>query len=98
MDRHPNGHFKKGNGGRPAGARNKLQAKFVEALAKDFEEHGAGIINIVRIEQPATYLKIIASVLPKEFQIGATPVDDLTEEETAAALETIRQIREQKAA
>jgi hypothetical protein len=93
MARLSNGQFQKGTGGRPAGTRNKLQGKFIEALAADFEKDGAGIIEIVKREKPDVYLKIIASVLPKEFQLGAGPVDDLTEEETAAALETIRTLR-----
>jgi hypothetical protein len=53
--------------GRPVGSRNLLQRRFIEALAKDFDEHGEGIIRVVRIEKPDVYLRLIASVLPKEF-------------------------------
>jgi hypothetical protein len=66
-DRRSNGTFLPGNGGRPQGSRNKLQADFIEALGADFAEHGKGVINIVRVEKPADYLKIIAGALPKEF-------------------------------
>src|SRR5262249_34414712 len=56
-----------GKNGRPRAAKNKLHRSFVEALAKDFEEHGEGAIRICRVEEPTRYLQIIASILPKEF-------------------------------
>jgi len=37
FERHANGFFKKGSGGRVAGSRNKLQHMFVEDLAKDWK-------------------------------------------------------------
>src|SRR5262249_57301735 len=58
-----------GKNGRPRGAKNKLHRSFVEALAKDFEEHGEGAIVVCRVEEPTRYLQIIASILtcPKNF-------------------------------
>src|SRR5262249_331324 len=56
-------------GGRRKGARNKISTSFLEALAADFEEHGAAAIKLVRLEKPSEYVKIVASVLPKEFEI-----------------------------
>jgi len=56
--------FEKGRaktGGRRKGARDRIGTAFLEELAKDFEEHGAGIIKIARIERPTEYLKIVAS-------------------------------------
>ena len=73
FERHPNGFFKKGSGGRVAGSRNKLQATLIDALAKDFEEIGEGVIRIVRIEEPTNYLRICVSVLPKEFIVSESP-------------------------
>jgi len=55
--------------GRAKGARNKISTSFLEALAADFEEHGAAAIKLMRIEKPAEYVKVVASVLPKEFEI-----------------------------
>ena len=93
-ERHGNGKFKKGSGGKPVGARNKLQATFVTALEKDFHEHGAGVINIVRVEKPVDYLKIIASTLPKEFIVSETEFDGMTDDEIMEALAVIRAARE----
>jgi hypothetical protein len=53
--------------GRPAGAKNRLQSDFLNALAEDFREHGAGVIRIARIERPVEYLKIVASLMPNEL-------------------------------
>ena len=74
--------FQPGNGGRPRGAKNKLTNDFVTALAADFAEHGIDVIKVVRVEDPATYLKVISSILPRELDITATTqlqeIDDTT--------------------
>jgi hypothetical protein len=56
-------------GGRTKGARNKISASFLETLAADFEEYGAAAIKIMRIERPTEYVKVVASILPREFEI-----------------------------
>jgi hypothetical protein len=53
--------------GRPAGAKNRLQNDFLHALLDDFRERGVEAIRIMRIERPVEYLKIVASLVPKEF-------------------------------
>ncbi len=55
--------------GRPKGSRNKLGEEFVRALCVDFEEHGAAVIATVRQEKPDQYLKVVASILPKEVKV-----------------------------
>jgi hypothetical protein len=40
----------------------------LEAIQKDFEEHGDEAIRICRIERPSEYLKLVASLLPKEVE------------------------------
>jgi hypothetical protein len=78
--------------GRPKGSRNLLQRAFIQALAKDFEEHGEGVIRIVRIEEPATYLKVIASILPKEFLVEAREIEHMSDEDIRAALDAISRL------
>ncbi|SRR5579871_4726635 len=56
-----------GNGGRKPGSRNRHGETFISAFASDFEAHGTAIIEQVRIEQPAIYLKIASDLLPKEI-------------------------------
>jgi hypothetical protein len=87
-----------GSPGRPAGARNRLQGSFLMALADDFDQFGVGVIKIARIERPVDYLKIIASVLPKEFALGDAKLSELGDEEIAGLLATVRELKEQAAA
>ena len=67
--------------GRRRGARNRLSTAFLEALTKDFEEHGEGIIKIARMERPVEYLKLVASTLPKEFELIDTRLQELSDDE-----------------
>jgi hypothetical protein len=53
--------------GRPKGARNKINEDFLDALQVDFEQHGPTVIARVRQTMPHIYLKVVASLLPKEF-------------------------------
>lgn len=89
------GRFVPGNNGgpgRPKGARNKLGEAFVEALHRDFEEHGAVAIQKTRDEKPDQYLKVIASLLPKEFKIET--VSDLTDEQLDARIRQLASLIE----
>ena len=38
------------------------------AFAQDFEQHGAEVIEQVRKERPQDYLKVAASLLPKQIE------------------------------
>lgn len=76
--------------GRPKGAKHKLQEDFIRELALDFEAHGIAAISEVRERSPAQYLKVIASILPKEVEIKRQSLDDLTDEELSAGLAAVR--------
>lgn len=73
--------FQQGNSGRPRGAKNRLTGDFVTALAKEFEEHGADAIRIVRTERPHEFLKIVASLMPKELEISDNRLQDISDDE-----------------
>ncbi|MES3084959.1 DUF5681 domain-containing protein [Sphingomonas faeni] len=74
---------KSGNpAGRPAGARAKLGEAFVAELLADFLKYGRDAIERVRAEKPDQYLKVIASLLPKDINLSTAPSDeDLTDDE-----------------
>jgi hypothetical protein len=78
------GRFVSGNigGGRKKGSRNKLGEAFIDALYDDFNEHGVAAIKTVRDERPDQYLKVIASLLPKEMNLNVTEqFSEMTEDE-----------------
>jgi hypothetical protein len=78
-----------GNPGRPRGSRNKLGEAFIAALAEDFEKHGVEVIERVRIEKPEAYIKVIASLLPKDLNLNVTKLDDLTDEQLLERLRSL---------
>ena len=67
----PEKQFKPGQSGNPAGrpkgARSKLGEAFINAMLQDFEKNGVVAIEKVRTERPQDYVKVIASILPKEI-------------------------------
>lgn len=65
--------------GRPKGSRNKLGEAFIEKLHEDFLEFGDSAIVQVRTEDPSTYLRVVASILPKELNITSSV--DLSDEQ-----------------
>ena len=67
--------------GRPKGSRNKLGEQFVQALQQDFETNGKKAIETVRTERPHEYLKVVASLLPKQIEIKEGAFDELNDEQ-----------------
>jgi hypothetical protein len=78
-----------GNGGRPKGSRNKLGEQFLTDLQADWEAHGVEAIQQVRSEKPDAYLKVVASILPKELNVNVNAYDDMSDDEL---IERIRRL------
>lgn len=72
--------------GRPKGSRNKLSEAFLEALAADFHEHGVGVIQTVREEKPEVYVKVIASILPRDLNVNVSDLGELSDEDLRARI------------
>jgi hypothetical protein len=70
-----------GIGGRPVGARNKLGEDFIRALHESFQEHGPETIEAVRVEKPDQYLKVIASLLPKDVNLNVNNEIEMSDDE-----------------
>jgi len=71
--------------GMRTGARNKIQTAFLIALQKDFDEHGVKAIADARERDPMGYVKVIASLLPKQVE-ETKPLDDMTDGEIVAGI------------
>ncbi|RYE71343.1 MAG: hypothetical protein EOO81_06160 [Oxalobacteraceae bacterium] len=72
--------------GRPAGSRNKLGEDFIAALNEDFQAHGRAAIQKVRDEKPDQYLKVIASIVPKDLNVNVNNFDGMSDDELRAEL------------
>src|SRR5580700_5405413 len=78
--------------GRPLGARHKLGEAFLEAMRNDFLENGVDAIVKVRQEFPAQYLKVIASILPKELHVKTDSLEDMPDDELLDILYAVRSL------
>jgi hypothetical protein len=90
------GGMKSPGSGRVKGTRNRISTAFLEALAKDFEEHGEAAIKIMRIERPTDYCKVIASILPKEFEFTENNLVGIDDSELDAIIEFARRSLERR--
>jgi hypothetical protein len=84
--------FQKGNGGRPKGSRNALGEAFLEAMHEDFQEHGKSVIATVRAEKPDQYLKVIASILPKDLNVNVNNLNDLSDDELRSRIRDLETV------
>ncbi|MDE2096887.1 MAG: hypothetical protein KGL39_06530 [Patescibacteria group bacterium] len=78
--------------GRPKGSKNALGEAFIAALYEDFRNNGISVIAKVRDEKPDQYLKVIASILPKELHVKDFSLDDVSDEELGEILATLRSL------
>jgi hypothetical protein len=76
-------------GGKPAGSRNRLTTKFINDLLEDFEENGKDAIVSCRTEDPVSYVRMVASLLPKQVE-QTQPLEDLTDAELVAGIALLR--------
>lgn len=84
------GHDPRRSAGRPKGSRNALGEDFLKALHEDFAVHGVAAIQAMRAEKPVEYVKVIASILPKELNVKIDPIEDLTDDELINRLHALR--------
>jgi len=80
--------------GNPHGNRHRtrhlLNQEFMQALLLHFRQHGKKAIEKVAREQPASYLKILGLLVPREHKIEhSNPLKDLTDEQLEAMIEYI---------
>lgn len=73
--------FKPGNPGRPKGSRNKLGEAFLEDMLADWEANGPVAIRKVRETKPDAYLKVVASILPRDLNVNINQTDHMTDEQ-----------------
>lgn len=75
--------------GRPKGSRNRLGEAFVEALHDDFQQHGVEAIQTVREKKPDQYLKVIASIMPKDLNINVNQLGEMSDDELVERIRSL---------
>jgi hypothetical protein len=89
--------FERGRSGNPAGGpvgsrhRQQLNGEFIAALLRDFRQGGPKAIERVRRTQPASYLKILALLCPREHRVEQRNlIKELSDEELEVMIEFIK--------
>ena len=95
-----NNQFKPGHnikGGRPKGSRNKLAQRVFDDILRHWNESAGGdlckgqaALELLYREKPGEYLKLTASVLPKEF-VFENAVTELDDDELDRMIEALRE-------
>ena len=74
---------------KPQATRDRLTMRFLQVLAEDFEQNGRQAIEQARLEDPVSYVKTVASLLPKQVE-PADPLGDMTDDELADACAVLK--------
>jgi hypothetical protein len=95
--------FRPGLSGNPLGnrhhTRHLLNQEFIQALLLHFREHGKKAIEKVAREQPASYVKILALLVPREHKVEySNSLKNWTDEELEAGIDLVKQMLEGRAA
>ncbi len=78
------GRFLPGNsgfGGRPKGSRNKLGEAFIQDMYEAWQTSGADVLTKVINTDPATFLRSMVAILPKELDVNVNRYDTMTDEQ-----------------
>ncbi|MEV8640894.1 hypothetical protein AB0V79_01960 [Mesorhizobium ciceri] len=73
-------------------AKKTLGDDFLAAVRADFRTYGAGVIAEVRADKPDQYLKIVLSVLPKDFDAKINQMDGLSDDEIRSRIRALEAV------
>ena len=76
--------------GRVKGVKNRLSHKFLEDLAAQWEISGQAALKIMSVEDPSNFVRVVASVMPKELEITETHLMEIPDHELDAFIEFAR--------
>lgn len=83
--------WKKGQSGNPKGgkvsnARRLLSDQFLRDLGREWKKRGTKAITDVAEDDPGTFLRVVASLLPKEIHQDINVKDERTENEIVESI------------
>ena len=79
-----NGRFiagNSGNGGRRKGSRSKLGEAFIADMHEAWMRAGPDVISKVIETDPASFLRSMVAILPKEVDVNVNKYDSMTDEQ-----------------
>ena len=83
--------------GRPRGSKQKLSERFLHNLYKDWKAHGTEALDAMREASPLEYVKLVASLLPKQDYVSAKVDHQQTHADESTSIAWIREVlREEK--
>jgi Family of unknown function (DUF5681) len=84
--------------GRPRGARNRLSEILLSIVVEDFIKHGPQALAQLRQKDPATYLRLVASLVPRELilQREEAPAVDYAELSEAEVVRLLQEHQRRK--
>ncbi len=79
--RDTHGRFITGNngGGRKKGSRNRLTETFIAAIETDFADYGPETLARLRANDPAAYLRIVVSLVPRDLLLKREQFPDYSD-------------------
>lgn len=81
--------FQPGNPGRPKGSKNKLQEDFLKDVLEAWETSGKAAIAAMIADKPGDFVKMVASLMPKEATLNINDTSDLTDDELAERIRAL---------
>jgi hypothetical protein len=81
--------------GRPRGSRNRLGEQFISDLYDEWQKSGADALRrLAQQEDPTDYVRVVASVLPKQLDASLSIIDAELVHEQRTFMEAYRRLRE----
>jgi len=77
-------------GGRIKGSRNKISEAFLHDLAAEWEASGPVALKVMAKEEPGNFVKVVAALLPKEFEINHNQLADMDDHELEFLISELR--------
>jgi hypothetical protein len=75
--------------GRAKGSRNKLEENFLSDLLSDWQEHGAATLIAAREKDPVAYVKVAASLMPKQVDTDSA-LEGISRDELRLAITALQ--------
>ena len=80
---------KKGGPGRPKGSRNKLTEQFLSDVYNAWQESGETCIAEMIADKPGDFVKLVATIIPKEATLNINDHSEMTDDELAERIRNL---------